>query len=151
MSSIFGTVHYFVVPDFGISGVVYTVDHEAVPRPCKIYDWLLISSWDHFSLHQEKNVRVTMTFEAPKRHIFRPTLSTDMVQQVLRWERQKRFSSRKRQSPSHKTFVIMNFSLGKRRWRQEKTKKWSNLIFFSFQNCHFWCMVIPLGAHLVYT
>ena len=77
-------------------GVVYTMDHEVVPRPGKICDWLLNSSQDHFSLHQGKNVGVTMEFEVPKRHILRPTLSTDMVQRVLQWERQKRFSSRKR-------------------------------------------------------
>ena len=41
---------------------------------------------------------VTMKFEVPKRHNLRPTLSTDMVQQVLWWERQKRCSSRKRQA-----------------------------------------------------
>ena len=59
------------------------MDHGVVPRPCKIRDWLLNSSWDHFGLHQgRKNVRVTMEFEVPKRHIARPTLSNDMVQRV---------------------------------------------------------------------
>ena len=32
------------------------MDHEVVPRSCKIYDWLLNSSLDHFALHQDKNV-----------------------------------------------------------------------------------------------
>jgi hypothetical protein len=59
------------------------MDHEVVLRPCKICDWLLNSTWDHFSLHQGKNVRVTMKFEVPKRYILRPTLSTGMVQRVL--------------------------------------------------------------------
>ena len=31
------------------------MDHEVVSRPCKISDWLLNSSWDHFNLHQGKN------------------------------------------------------------------------------------------------
>jgi len=31
-----------------------------------------------------------MEFKVPKRHILRPALSTNMVQRVLRWERQKR-------------------------------------------------------------
>ena len=35
-------------------GVVYTMDHDVVPGPCKICDWLLNSLWDHFDLHQEK-------------------------------------------------------------------------------------------------
>ena len=37
-----------------------------------------------------RNVRVTMEFEIPERHVLRPTLSTDMIQWILRWERQKR-------------------------------------------------------------
>ena len=58
--------------------------------PVKICDWLLNSSQHHFSLHQarEKN-RVTTEFEVPIRHILRPTLSTDMVQQVLQWGAQR--------------------------------------------------------------
>ena len=81
--------------------VVYTVDHEVVPKPCKIYDWMSNLSWDDFGLHQGKKVRATMEFEAPKRHILKPTLSVDMVQHVLQWERQNRCSSinKKRQGP----------------------------------------------------
>ena len=49
--------------------VVYTMDHEAVPRLCKICSWLLNASRDHVGLHQgkekkkRKNVRVTMKLE----------------------------------------------------------------------------------------
>ena len=50
-------------------GVGYTMDHEVVLRPYKICDWLLNLSHDHFSLHQGKNVRVTMEFEIPKRRL----------------------------------------------------------------------------------
>ena len=67
-------------------GGVYTMDREVVLRPCKICDWLLNSSRDHFGLHQGENVIVTMEFEVPKRHILRPTLFTQMVQWVLWWE-----------------------------------------------------------------
>ena len=42
------------------------------------------------------NVKVVVEFEVPKRHILRPILSTDMVRQVLRWERREMCSSRKR-------------------------------------------------------
>ena len=38
-----------------------------------------------------------MKFEVPKDMASRPTLSIDMVQRVLRWERHQRCSSRKRQ------------------------------------------------------
>ena len=35
-------------------GVVYIMDHEFVPGPSKICDWLLNSSWVYFGLHQGK-------------------------------------------------------------------------------------------------
>jgi hypothetical protein len=60
------------------------MDHEIVLRPYRICDWLLNSSRVHFGLHLGKNVRVTMKFEVPKRHILKPTLSTDMIQRGLR-------------------------------------------------------------------
>ena len=90
-----------------------------------------------------------------------------MIQQVLRWERQKRCSSRKRQGPMTKQwsydFFQWNVFLGKRRWRQEKIREWSNLISFlcfskmlflgiyeekKNQHIHFWRMVNRLGPHL---
>jgi hypothetical protein len=40
-----------------------------VPRPCKLRDWLLNSSRDHFGLHRGKNVKVTTKFEVLKRRI----------------------------------------------------------------------------------
>ena len=35
---------------------VYTINHEVVPiaRSCKICDWLLKLSWEHFGSHQAK-------------------------------------------------------------------------------------------------
>ena len=116
------------------------MDQEVVPRPCKMCDWPLNSSHDHFGLHQGNNVRVTMKFEVPKRHILMPTLSTNMVQRVLQWERQKRGwgSSRKRQGPMVENWCyhkfLMIYSLRKRRRRQENDQ---SLIFF-FENFPFW-------------
>ena len=89
-------------------GVVYTMDHKVVPRPCNICEWLLNSFRDHFGLHRG-NVRVTMEFHVPKRHVLRPLLSTKMVQWVLWWERQKRYSSRKRQGPMVEKCCINKF------------------------------------------
>ena len=68
--------------------------HGSWSRPCssKICDWPLNLSQDHFGLHQEKNVRVIMELQVPKRPIFMPRSSIVMVQRVLLWERQKRFS-----------------------------------------------------------
>ena len=106
--------------------VQYTMDHEVVWRPCKIGDWLLNSSREHFNLHQGTNVRVTMEFWGPQ-----TILSTNMVHWVPWWERQKRCSSTHRQGPMAKNVVPIKFLwiflLGKRIWRQEKTREWSNL------------------------
>ena len=58
-------------------------------------------------------VIVTMEFEVPKRRILRPTLSTHMAQHVLRWETQKRCSSRKKnknKGPWHRNIIISNFN-----------------------------------------
>ena len=112
---------------------------------------------------KEQNVKVSMGVRGPQKiYILRPTLSNDVVQRVLWWEKpQKRCSSRKRRGPQQRNVVIDDVYI-----RKEKTREWSNLIsflFFSFQNYHlgkyikkfntftFWCMVIPLGPHSVYT
>ena len=108
------------------------MDHEVVPRPYKISDWLLNSPWDHFGLHQENNVKVTTKFEVPKRHILRPTLSIDMVQWVLRWEWKKRWSGRNGQGSMVENYcynkIIMTF-LGEEKM---KTREWSTCYLFSF-------------------
>ena len=44
------------------------MDHEVVPRSCKMCDYFFCMSRDHFNLHQGKNIRITMEFEVPKRH-----------------------------------------------------------------------------------
>jgi hypothetical protein len=55
-----------------------------------------------------------MKLEVPKRLIFRPTLSTIMVQRVLQWERQKKFSRYKfgrdhgREMPFHNINILPN-------------------------------------------
>ena len=88
------------------------------------------------SVDSREDIKTTNMLLSSKRHILRPTLSTDMVQWVLQWERQKRCSSRKRQQPMTTKWCYYKFSmkyfLGKRRWRQDKTREWSNLILFSF-------------------
>ena len=60
-------------------------------------------SRDHFSLHIGKNVRVIMEFM--------PTLSTDMVQRVLRWEKQKRCYDKKMQELMTKKYCYNKFLL----------------------------------------
>ena len=58
---------------------------------------------------REENVIVTMEFEVPKRCILRPTLSTNMVQHVLWWERQKKCSGRKNEDPWQRNIIIHSF------------------------------------------
>ena len=101
------------------------MDHEVVPRLCKLCDWMLNSSRDHFRLHQGKNVKVTMEFKVPKKHILGPTLSTNMVQRVLRWERQKKCYGRKKQGLMAETYYYIFFNeilLGEEKMKIKKTK-----------------------------
>ena len=63
--------------------MVYTMDHKVVPRPCKIYDWLLNLSWTTLVYTKGKNVKVTMKIEVFKRPIIMLALSIGMVQRVL--------------------------------------------------------------------
>jgi hypothetical protein len=63
---------------------------------------------------------------SPKDIFLRPTLSIDMVQQMLR-----RYSSRERRGPTVEKrcyndflFFMMNLFFGKRKWRQENGQAW---------------------------
>ena len=109
------------------------------------------------SIYTRENVNVTMEFEVLKRHISRPTLFTDMVQQILRWERQKRCSGRKCKGLWQSNIVIIIVQ-----WicfwevmtRQDKTRKWLNLKK-KIQNIPFWSYVYKstyslFGLHSVY-
>ena len=71
---------------------VYIMNHEVIPCSFKMCDGMLNSTWEHFGLHQEEIVRVTMKFEVSKRPTSKLILSIVMFQQILQWERQKRFS-----------------------------------------------------------
>ena len=46
-------------------GIVYTLDHEVISRPCKNGDWLLNLSQDHFSLHQGKKCQSDHGVQGP--------------------------------------------------------------------------------------
>ena len=102
-----------------------------------------------------------MECEVPHRHISRSTLSIDTVQQVLRWERRKRCSSRKRR---HERMtknccyvkMLMNFSFEEEKIKTREDKRMAVLEFFGhvlkkISTFTFWCMVIPLGPHSIYT
>jgi hypothetical protein len=48
---------------------------------------------------RKKNVKLTVKFEVPKNHTLRSKLSTDMLQRVMQWERQKRCFGGNMQGP----------------------------------------------------
>ena len=98
-------------------GVVFTMDHEVVPRPCKFVIGCRTPPKTTSVHTKEENVKVTIECEVPKRHIIlRSTLAIDMVQRVLRWKRQKRCFSKKRQRPVEEKYccnqTLMIFLLG---------------------------------------
>ena len=110
------------------------MDHEVVPRPCKICNWLLKSSWGHCGLHQGDNVKVTVEFKVPQRHILRPTLSIGMVQRVLRWGRQNKPMAKKCYYDS----IFLRIFLGEEKMKTREDKRMVKLELFFFQNCPFW-------------
>ena len=78
-----------------------------VLRPSKICDWLLNSSWDHFGLHRgEQRSERPWSSRFPKDVFLRATLSIDMVQWVLRWERLKRCFGRKKAGAHGREMVV---------------------------------------------
>ena len=117
------------------------MDHEVVPRPSKTCDWLLNSSPDHFGLHQGKNDIVTMEFEVPKIRIVRPTFSTNMVQRVLRSERQKRCCGRKRQGPITKKYcyneILVNVLWGREDEAKRRQRNGQTWFFFLLKTALF--------------
>ena len=79
-----------------------------------------------------------MKFEVPKRYIKRLKVSTHMIRQVLWWERQKRCSGRKRKGAQDKKKYCNDNSLVKILGEEKmKTREWSSLNFYFFQNYMF--------------
>ena len=121
-------------------GVVYIMDHDVVPRPYKICGWLLNSSWNHFIVHQGKNVRWPWNLRFQKRHVLRPSLSTNMIQYGLQWKRQKRCSGRKkRQEPMiekycYDKFLMISSWAGREDKDKRRQKNGQTWFFFSFKH-----------------
>ena len=47
------------------------MDHEVLPRSCKICDWLLTSSHNHFGLHQGKKCQSDHGVQGPAKTHFK--------------------------------------------------------------------------------
>jgi hypothetical protein len=77
-------------------GAVYTMDHEVV-----------LGRLGFTTLHQGKNGRVTTEVEVHKFVIFKPILSTGIVQRVFRSDKQKRWSRKNSKGPCQKNAVLM--------------------------------------------
>ena len=142
--------------------VLYTMDHEVVPRPCKICDWLLNSFQDHFGLQKGQNVRVTMEFKLPEWHILG-------LHYPLTWSNMfcggRAAMVEKRQGPIVEKWcynkIWMIFFLVEEKMKTREDNKLVKLEFF--QTCPFWayikkintfiiwCMVISLGPRSIYT
>ena len=94
------------------------------------------SYWHHFSSEQGQYVIVTMEFKVPKRHIWRPALSIDMVQHVLRWERQNICSSGIRQGPMAEECCYNSFirkcNFGEEKTETREDKRMVQPFFFLF-------------------
>ena len=77
-------------------------------------------------------------YEVHRRHILMPTWSTDMVQRVLRWERQKRCSNRKKQRPMVEKYCYNiyifneNFVGGREDEDKRRQKNYHIFIYFYF-------------------
>ena len=70
-----------------------------------------------------------MEFEVPERHVLRPTLSTDMVQWNLCWERQKRCYIGKGRDPWHNNAIIKQ--INNKNWeREDEDKRMVELYLF---------------------
>ena len=50
---------------------VYTIDHEVIPRPCEVCDWMLYSPWDDSSLHQGKKCESDHGVPSPQKTYFK--------------------------------------------------------------------------------
>ena len=96
--------------------------------------WLALnSSPHHFGLHQERNVRVAMELEVPKRPIFRPTSSIVMVQWVWGRERQKRLFHCKCQGTMAKKNVVFVLIIFFCQTKGQTWRKYGELSFNAFE------------------
>ena len=123
------------------------MDHEVVPNPWQIFDWLLSLSWDHFSLHQRKIVKVTMEFEVPK------DIFNGLHYPLARSNGFCVGSGKtcalveKRPGPWHGSVIIKK--LWKKKWRIDDEDKRMVKLDFNFfsQNYPFWAYGIKKIAH----
>jgi hypothetical protein len=105
------------------------MDHEAVPRLCKICDWLLNSSQDHFGLHQGKKCQSDHEVQGPQKTYFKAYI---IHGHVLQWERQKNvLQQEKRQGPMvlEKCFYNECF-LGEKKTKTKEDKRMVKPNFF---------------------
>jgi hypothetical protein len=59
-------------------------------------DFMVHGVNDNFGYTKEQKCQSDHGVQGVKRHILRPTSSNDIIQHVLRWERQKRYFGRRK-------------------------------------------------------
>ena len=161
---------------WGLGAAVYSMDHEVVPRSCRICEWILSSSRDHFGLQQ--GTYFIIFFCQSDRGVQALQKTYFELWYVVHWNGPIGFALGEAKEVLwwtnymgswQKNVVMINFEefwMGKRRWRQEKARAWSHLdfIYLFLSKLHFWgiclqlqhiqCLVhdvVPLDPHLVYT
>ena len=92
-----------------------------------------------------------MEFEVPRSHILRPTLYADMVQRVLRWERQTNALVEKDKDPWQRNVVIIIFQYffylrrgGREDEDKKRQKNGQTLFYFIFPKLPY------LGMHIYF-
>ena len=126
-----------LVPNSIIEGL-FTPQTWVVPRPNKICGWLLNSSWDHFGLHQGKNVGVTMEFKIPKRHITRPDHPLTWSNGFCNGRGKRGVVVENSRGPWQRNVVMINLCWGREyqdKRRQENGQTW--FFFFLFESTLF--------------
>ena len=90
-----GSLNILVIPSTMHGGPYTNIYSTSTPtKPSQGHVKYVIGCWTRPTTASvytkgKKNVKVTMEFKVPKTHYFRSILFIDMVQWILRWERQK--------------------------------------------------------------
>ena len=86
------------------------MDHVVTPRPCKIRDWMLNVSWDHFGLHQGKKCQSDHEVWGPHKTYCKAYIIYWHGPTGSVWEEKKSCSSKKKgRGPWQRNNVITNF------------------------------------------
>ena len=105
------------------------MDREVVPKPCKICDWMLNSSWEHFGLHQGKKMsRWSWSLRFPKDIFKGPHYLLTWSNKFCAGRGKRGALVDKCKGPCQKNVVIINFWWKIYLWGREyndKRREWN--------------------------